>query len=227
MPAPAPTDRRDELLEEDLPRPTLGITPAQVAGSALASVSGAFLASWLGVAGTLIGAALLSIVATIGSAAYTYSLRRGHEVVVRGRNGRIVATAPREPRPPWWRGLPWPRVALASAAVLAIALVSLTAFEGLTGKPVSALATGSDKGGTTIGRAADNVTGGSSSRDDDQTKPDPGPSPTPTPTPPSEPTTDPSPSPTQEPTPTPEPSPTDSPAPSDQPSPSDGASVAP
>lgn len=226
MPAPAPTDRRDELLEEDLPRPTLGITPAQVAGSALASVSGAFLASWLGVAGTLIGAALLSIVATIGSAAYTYSLRRGHEVVVRGRNGRIVATAPRE-RASWLRGLPWPRLALASVAVLAIALVTLTAFEGLTGKPVSALATGSDKGGTTIGRAADNVTGGSASRDEEPSTPDPSPSQTPTPTPTPEPSTDPSPTPTAEPTPTDQPSPTETPAPSDQPSPSDGASVAP
>ena len=224
MPAPAPPDRRDELLEEDLPRPTLGITPAQVAGSVLASVSGAFLASWLGVAGTLIGAALLSTVATIGSAIYTYSLRRGHEVVRRGRNGRIL---PAEPRAPWWRGLPWPRVALASVAVLAIALVSLTLFEGLTGRPVSSLGSGSDKGGTTIGRAAEGVTGGSSSRDDQPADPTPGPSETPAPTPTPDPATDPSPSPTDTPSPTQDPSPTQTPAPSDQPSPTDGASVAP
>ncbi|MCB0908981.1 MAG: hypothetical protein KDB63_17895 [Nocardioidaceae bacterium] len=220
MPAPAPTDRRDELLDEDLPRPTLGITPTQVAGSALASVSGAFLASWLGVAGTLIGAALLSIVATVGSATYTYSLRRGRQVVRWGRGERTVRELPRVS---WRRGLPWPRVALASVAVLAIALVSLTAFEGVTGKSVSALATGSDKGGTTIAQAVGHIAGGSSSRDGEPGTPAPSPSQTPTPTP----TSDPSPAPTEQPTPTQPPAPTETPAPSDQPSPSDGTSVAP
>jgi hypothetical protein len=62
---------------------SLGLTPAQVLGSALAAMSGAFLASWLGTAGTLVGAAVGSVVATIGAAIYTHSLRRTAEAVKR------------------------------------------------------------------------------------------------------------------------------------------------
>ncbi|KHL12851.1 hypothetical protein CLV56_0127 [Mumia flava] len=53
-----------------------GVSPAQVVGSALAAVTSAFAASGLGVAGTLIGAAIGSIVITVGGAFYTNSLRR-------------------------------------------------------------------------------------------------------------------------------------------------------
>jgi len=54
----------------------LGLSPAQVAGSALAAMSGAFIVSWAGTAGTLIGAAVGSVIATVGAATYTWSLRR-------------------------------------------------------------------------------------------------------------------------------------------------------
>lgn len=57
-------------------KPALGISGAQVAGSALASVTAAVFASWAGTAGTLIGAALGSVFATAGAAIYTQSLRR-------------------------------------------------------------------------------------------------------------------------------------------------------
>lgn len=68
---PAPPPRRLEL------------SSTQVMGSALAAVSAAFFASWLGTAGTLIGAAVGSIVATVGSATYTWWLRRTSEAVRR------------------------------------------------------------------------------------------------------------------------------------------------
>lgn len=211
MPAPAPTDRRDELPDEEVPRPTLGITPAQVAGSALASVSGAVLASWLGVAGTLIGAAMLSIVATVGSAAYTYSLRASSQVITirRRPGGRPVQVEEREP---WWRALPWPRVALASIAVLGVSLLALTAFEGLTGKPVSSLTTGKDGGGTTISRAV-GASGTDSSPDDQPDEPADIPTDDTTPSPTTDPSTDPSPTPE----PSEEPSPAETPAPTEPP----------
>ena len=57
-------------------RSRLGLSPAQVTGSALAAMSGAFLASWFGTTGTLVGAAVGSVVATVGAAIYTHSLRR-------------------------------------------------------------------------------------------------------------------------------------------------------
>ena len=55
---------------------TLGLSTAQVTGSALAAMSGAFFVSWAGTAGTLIGAAVGSVIATVGAATYTWSLRR-------------------------------------------------------------------------------------------------------------------------------------------------------
>lgn len=75
---PDPQDR-DTKVE----KPKLGITAPQVAGSALAAVSGAFFASWAGTTGTLIGAAFGSVIATIGSAIYSYSIRRSAQAVRR------------------------------------------------------------------------------------------------------------------------------------------------
>jgi hypothetical protein len=61
----------------------LGLSPTQVAGSALAAMSGAFFVSWAGTAGTLIGAAVGSVIATVGAATYTWSLRRTSEAAKR------------------------------------------------------------------------------------------------------------------------------------------------
>jgi hypothetical protein len=61
----------------------LGLSPAQVAGSALAAVSSAVVASTAGTAGTLIGAGVGSVIATVGAAIYTWWLRRTHETAKR------------------------------------------------------------------------------------------------------------------------------------------------
>ncbi|NIH78243.1 hypothetical protein [Amycolatopsis viridis] len=53
-----------------------GLSPAQVVASALAAVTAAFLGSTLGVAGTVIGAGIASVVTTVGSEIYLRSLRR-------------------------------------------------------------------------------------------------------------------------------------------------------
>jgi hypothetical protein len=58
------------------PRRGPDISAAQVAGSALAAVSAAVVASLLGVGGTVIGAALGSVVASVGGAVYSHSFRR-------------------------------------------------------------------------------------------------------------------------------------------------------
>ncbi len=62
---------------------SLGLSTAQVAGSALAAMSGAFFASWAGTAGTLMGAAAGSVIATVGAATYTWSLRRTSDAAKR------------------------------------------------------------------------------------------------------------------------------------------------
>jgi hypothetical protein len=87
------------------------ISAAQVAGSALAAVSAAVVASFLGVGGTIIGAALGSLVASIGGAVYSQSFQRaGYKlgetkvltVVTRARLG------PHEPGEPTDPGHPGP-----------------------------------------------------------------------------------------------------------------------
>ncbi|MYS88022.1 hypothetical protein [Embleya scabrispora] len=68
----------------------------QVVGSALAAISSAFLLSTLGVAGTVIGAALASVVATVGSAVYVHLFRRTGEQL---RDVRATLSPPHEGGP--------------------------------------------------------------------------------------------------------------------------------
>ncbi|MGH3508455.1 MAG: hypothetical protein ACRDO2_14755 [Nocardioidaceae bacterium] len=51
----------------------------QIIAGALAAASAAIASSWLGVAGTVIGAAVVSVVASIGSVLYTRPIERSHE----------------------------------------------------------------------------------------------------------------------------------------------------
>lgn len=64
----------EEKKSDETKPPKLEVSPAQVAGGALASVTAAFLGSQLGVAGTFLGAGLTSVVITVGGAFYQRSL---------------------------------------------------------------------------------------------------------------------------------------------------------
>jgi hypothetical protein len=79
------------------PERPLGLSPAQIAGSALSAVSAAFVASWAGTTGTLVGAAVGSVVATIGAALYTASLKRSSEAVrraaIKARQASLLTAA--------------------------------------------------------------------------------------------------------------------------------------
>jgi hypothetical protein len=77
MSQPPPDPRRP------LPSPPGGeqrltVSPIQVIASALASVSAAIVASLFNVAGTIVGTVLVSVVATLGAAVYSSSIRRAH-----------------------------------------------------------------------------------------------------------------------------------------------------
>jgi hypothetical protein len=80
---PAPTPSGPSLA------PRLGLNAAQVGGSALAAATSALAASAFGVGGTLTGAAVGSVVSTVGGAIYVHSLqnvsRRTRTIVTRGR----------------------------------------------------------------------------------------------------------------------------------------------
>ncbi len=163
------------------PARPLGLSPAQIAGSALSAVSAAFVASWAGTTGTLIGAAVGSVIATIGAALYTSSLRRSSEAVRRAasqvrQTSRITSTLPRtttDARPQesvvlpgttpenfpenspgttsWRHRLPWGKVLLASLAVTVAALGGITVVEAITGRPISSYLGHDSSQGTTVG----------------------------------------------------------------------------
>ena len=71
----------------------------QVAGGALAAMTAAALGSTLGVAGTIAGAALASVVAGVAGSLYTASLRTGHEKVRTVFRGQSTDAASAPPAP--------------------------------------------------------------------------------------------------------------------------------
>ncbi|MDH2424305.1 hypothetical protein [Sphaerisporangium sp. TRM90804] len=56
----------------------MDLSAPQVMGGALAAATAAVAASYLGVTGTIIGAALASAATTVGNAVYTHYIKRGH-----------------------------------------------------------------------------------------------------------------------------------------------------
>ncbi len=153
------------------------------AGSALGAVSSAVLLSTLGAAGTLIGAALGSIVITVGGSIYTQSLqktkahvdsRRGVERSRPDRSGATrydgtgVSPAPLSPEPPrkplgeTLRGLPWKRIVALAVGLFVAVMAVILVFELSTGRPVSSFTGGTSETntGTTLtdlGATSDNT----------------------------------------------------------------------
>jgi hypothetical protein len=170
----------------------------QVAASVLAAVTAAWLASRLGVAGTLVGAALGSFVVTVSSALYGRTLDKGRTLIVQTASGTVIhkqvedgqiATALQEvaevDNSPVERAevvsddperrLRWKPTIITTVIVLALALGAISTYEAVTGSSLDG------SGGTTIG----DTFGGSKGVTDPTPTPDrttPGPTSTPTPT---------------------------------------------
>jgi hypothetical protein len=123
-PTPGPADPASR-------RPRLDLSIAQTVGGSLAAATAAAIGSRLGVVGTLTGAALVSVVASVAGALYTNSLRRtGHRVssalrTVRG--GRPGTGTPLRAR----------RVLAGAVTVFAVAALGITGFELATGTSLS------------------------------------------------------------------------------------------
>jgi hypothetical protein len=209
-----------DLPRTDLPKTKLDIDWLRTLAGALAAVTSALLLSTLGAAGTIIGAALGSIAATIGTTVYAHGLARSKETVAKAqhvtlskvgvaqaevrRAGRrsgddaaveahleaaderleeakaeldeVVAEAQPGALSTRFSALPWKRIALSAAALFAAVLLTITAFEVLTGRSVSSRTGGSDDGRTTIGSVTRD-----SGRDRGREQPQPAKSPSPTP----------------------------------------------
>jgi len=128
--------------------PLSGLSWLQLIAGALAAMTSAWVASYLGVAGTIIGAAVGSLVASVASALYVRGLDRsttlitqGGSVVTRARaaddpeeeSDVVVADAAdeiveEEPA----RDFPWKRVLGWTAAGLVTALVLIGGYELVT-----------------------------------------------------------------------------------------------
>ncbi|KOG47686.1 hypothetical protein ADK75_22730 [Streptomyces virginiae] len=134
----------------------LDLSAAQVAGSSLATVAAALLASKMGVYGTILGAGVVSVVATAGGPVIQHFFRRtGDQLRVSARTGARRVPSPREESRA--DGAPeatatgefgaatvhgtrvrgWKRTAVASGAAFAIAIGGLGTYEAMAGTSVS------------------------------------------------------------------------------------------
>lgn len=136
----------------------LELSPLQLIASALAAASAAVTASYFGVNGTVIGAAVASVVATVGSAVYSHSIQRTYNGVRRVRTAdapRLSPSAPRAPRRP----IRWSALAGAAALVFGGAIVAVTAGELVAHRPLASVVTGRPDGASTsIGSIAEGAT---------------------------------------------------------------------
>jgi hypothetical protein len=164
-------------------RPQLSAT--QVVASVLAAMTATVAASYLGVAGTVIGAAVASVLTVVANAVYGHSIQRTGE--------RVRAAVPASARwlPPAGvassattatsgaKGAEWRdtthhsadnaplsgrarlrRLGLACLAVFAVINVAVTSVELIAGRPISDLLTGKQASGTSLFGTHD--TGGAS-----------------------------------------------------------------
>ena len=149
-----------------------GINFPKVVAGTLAAVSAAVIGSYLGVAGTLGGAAVASIVGSVGTEIYERSLHRGAkklqtltptfikapaavgtpQVAAATEEDSPSHTVPEEARN---RQIRWGRVAMIAGALFVLAVGSLTVFELVTGKSVASSLGNNSSGGTTISSILD------------------------------------------------------------------------
>jgi hypothetical protein len=146
--------------DPDEPKERLQISMSQVAASSAAAVSAAILCSFFGVAGTVIGTAIASMLATVGSALYVHSLRRTkarlHRLHLAGAAAppitEVIKTA-RQQGKRLFGQIPWRIAGPAAAAVFALSIAVVTIVEISAGESFSSLFGVSHSGGrdTTLG----------------------------------------------------------------------------
>ncbi|MGB7449048.1 MAG: hypothetical protein WA892_07970 [Ornithinimicrobium sp.] len=161
----------------------LDISWTNAAGSALGAVSSAVLLSTLGVVGTLLGAALGSLCITVGGALYAHSMNVTKEKAAaaarrtaKPRQSASVGSRPssaqtqrdqvperestspaKESRGSVFSGLPWKRIIGLAAALFAVTMAIILAFELTTGRAVSTYTGGTENTG--VGTSVPGVSG--------------------------------------------------------------------
>lgn len=142
----------DTANPEEQGRRKLDLSATQVAGSSLATVAAALLASKMGVYGTILGAGVVSVVATAGGPVIQHLFRRtGDQLRESARpRARQVPPPDGEPGPAvpppgefgeatvhGTRVRGWKRTAVASGAAFALAVGGLGTYEAFAGTSVS------------------------------------------------------------------------------------------
>jgi hypothetical protein len=143
--------------------PKFELSPVQLIAGCLAAVTAAVLASFFGVAGTIIGTALGSIVGTAGTAIYTHSIRttqaRLHAVRTAEDAGGAAGAGElpgdpagerahetvRTPVHAGWRNYlrrNWVMMAVAAAGAFVLAMMAVTGVEATARKQLWAIVTG-------------------------------------------------------------------------------------
>ncbi|MEV5726873.1 hypothetical protein AB0N50_13820 [Streptomyces pharetrae] len=159
-----------EASEKEVQQKRIDLSVPQVAGSAVAAVLAAKLASSFGVYGTIAGAGVVSVIATCGGSLFQHFFKRTGEQLRTGRTPVRVAmgAAPQAPSAPGEfsegavyraRVSGWKRWAPAAAVVFGITMTGITAYELASGDSFSG------RGGTTVGGALTRQ--GTSSSDSD------------------------------------------------------------
>ncbi|MFJ3975312.1 hypothetical protein [Streptomyces sp. NPDC090021] len=132
----------------------LDLSVAQVAGSSLATVAAALLASKMGVYGTILGAGVVSVVATAGGPVIQHLFRRTGDQLRESTRPRARQVPPRHEEQEaavaagpaeefgaatvhGTRTRGWKRTAVASGAAFALAIGGLGTYEALAGTSVS------------------------------------------------------------------------------------------
>jgi len=157
----------------DVREKRIDLNVPQVAGAALAAVVAAKLASWFGVYGTILGAGLVSVVATCGGSVFQHLFRRTGEQL---RDATGPTRPPQPEQPPrlgeFTEGTvyrarvgSWKRPLIAAALVFGVAMAGITTYE---------LASGSSFSGGKGATVADAVTGHDTSSGDSSGSPDSG-----------------------------------------------------
>jgi hypothetical protein len=142
----------------------LRISATQLIASALAAVTATVAASYLGVSGTVIGAAVASVVTVVGNTVYGHSLRqtgnRVRTVVPSGVRWSPPAGTDLRPAPAAVPPAARPRerekatslrvLAVACAGVFVAVILLVTGIELVAGEPLSQLVRGQSGHGTSV-----------------------------------------------------------------------------
>jgi hypothetical protein len=106
-------------------------------GGALAAITGAVVASFFGVFGTLAGAGVMSIFVAVATAGYAHSLAATHRWLRRTLVRRVGGAA-EEGTPPA-QPVRWQRVVLAATVVFVLAIGAVTTVEAVARRPLASL----------------------------------------------------------------------------------------